>query len=102
MVALHAGLRHPRALAGIVGMSCSLPLAEELASARSPAQADTPLLLMHGSLDPVVAPALGEHARRTLEDWGYRPQWHSYPMQHQVCMPQIADLRQWLGQRLAA
>ncbi|MCK9488803.1 MAG: alpha/beta hydrolase [Xanthomonadales bacterium] len=101
VVALHAGLRHRQALAGIVGLSCYLPLAENLAQARSPDQADTPLLLMHGSQDPVVAPALGDHARRTLEQWGYRPQWHSYPMQHQICMPQIAELRRWFGQRLA-
>lgn len=100
VVALHAGLRHGQPLAGIVGLSCYLPLAAELEQARSPAQAKTPLLLMHGSLDPVVAPALGEHARATLGQWGYQPEWHSYPMQHQICMPQIAELQRWFGERL--
>ncbi len=102
VVALHAGLRHGQPLAGIVGLSCYLPLAAELEQVRSPAQAQTPLLLMHGSQDPVVAPALGEHARATLEQWGHVPQWHSYPMQHQVCMPQIAQLQHWFGERLVA
>jgi phospholipase/carboxylesterase len=102
VMALQAGLRHPRTLAGIAGLSCYLPLAEVLANERSKANADTPLLLMHGTQDPVVPPALGEHARRTLEGWGHSVQWHSYPMQHQVCMEQILDLRAWFGERLRA
>lgn len=100
VMALHAGLRHEPALAGIVGLSCYLPLAQTLEGERSPANARTPVLLMHGTHDPVVPPALGEHARRTLEGWGYGVEWHTYPMQHQVCLEQIADLRTWFGQRL--
>ncbi len=102
VMALQAGLRHPRPLAGIAGLSCYLPMAEALADERSEANARTPLLLMHGSHDPVVPPALGDHARRMLEGWGYLVQWHSYPMQHQVCLEQIADLRDWFGERLRA
>ncbi len=101
VMALHAGLRHGKTLAGIVGLSCYLPLADSLKEQRSPANANTPLLLMHGTLDPVVTLAMGEHARSTLESWGHAPQWHTYPMQHQVSMPQILDLRRWLGARLA-
>lgn len=102
VMALQAGLRHPRTLAGIAGLSCYLPMAEALGAERSEANARAPLLLMHGSQDPVVPAALGDHARRTLEGWGYAVQWHSYPMQHQVCLEQIADLRAWFGERLRA
>lgn len=102
VMALHAGLRHGKALAGIVGLSGYLPLAEKLKEVRSPANASTPMLLMHGTLDPVVPLALGEHARQTLESWGHAPQWRTYPMQHQVSMEQILDLRRWLGARLVA
>ena len=102
VLALHAGLRHGRALAGIVGLSCYLPLADTLKETRSTANASTPLLLMHGTMDPVVPLAMGEHARSTLESWGHAPQWRTYPMQHQVSLPQILDLRRWLGTRLNA
>ncbi len=96
VIALHAGLRHRQRLAGVVGLSCYLPLSERLIDERSTASAQTPILLMHGSADPVVALTLGEHARDTLTDWGYRPAWHVYPMQHQVSLEQIEDLRRWL------
>ena len=96
VIALHTGLRHAARLAGVIGLSCYLPLAEGLAEERSPASAQTPILLMHGSVDPVVPLALGEHARDTLKSWGYQPAWHRYPMQHQVCAEQIQELRRWL------
>lgn len=97
VVALHAGLRHRSRLAAVIGLSCYLPLAEGLATERSEASQQTPMLLMHGTADPVVPLALGEHARDTLTAWGHTPTWHSYPMQHQVCQEQIAELRRWLG-----
>lgn len=96
-MALQAGLRHGARLAGIIGLSCYLPLAEVLAGERMDIGTDTPILLMHGTRDPVVPVMLGEHARQTLEGWGYAVEWHTYPMQHQVCMEQILDIRQWLG-----
>jgi phospholipase/carboxylesterase len=100
-MALQAGLRHSEPLAGIIGLSCYLPMAQSLANERATAGTGTPVLLMHGSRDPVVPLALGEHARRTLTDWGYRVDWRSYPMQHQVCMEQISDIRAWLGAIIA-
>ena len=31
---------------------------------------------------------------------GHAVAWHSYPMAHQVCMEEIADLRAWIGAHL--
>jgi phospholipase/carboxylesterase len=31
----------------------------------------------------------------------YDVEWHAYQMAHQVCMEEIADLRAWIGARLA-
>ena len=39
-MALHTGLRHPERLAGIMALSCSLPLADTLAAEASPANRD--------------------------------------------------------------
>jgi phospholipase/carboxylesterase len=102
VVALQVALRHRQRLAGVVGLSCYLPLADALGAERSPANADLPVLLMHGSQDPVVPMALGEHARDTLAGWGHRVDWHAYPMQHTLCLEQIIELRAWLGARLPA
>jgi phospholipase/carboxylesterase len=101
-VALNLGLRHAQRLGGIVALSTYLPLADALADERSAANADTPIFWGHGSQDPVVPQALGEHSRDTLQALGYTIDWHSYPMAHQVSVEEIADLRSWLGARLGS
>lgn len=57
--------------------------------------------MCHGSYDPLVPLALGEASRDVLEGLGYRVEWRAYPMQHQVCMEEIADISAWLQARLA-
>jgi phospholipase/carboxylesterase len=99
-VALYAGLRYPERLAGILAMSCYLPFPETLAAQRAAANADVAILLCHGRSDPVVPMAMGLEARAELEAQGYVPEWHDYPMQHAVCMEEIAEVARWLRQRL--
>ncbi|MBO9662045.1 dienelactone hydrolase family protein [Dokdonella sp.] len=101
-IALAGGTRHAGRLAGIVALSTYLPLAEKTFAERSAANADTPIFMAHGSHDPIVPQALGEFSRDALASFGYRVEWHSYPMAHQVCMEEIAALRTWIGARLAA
>jgi len=99
-IALHTGVRHADRLAGIMGLSTYLPLADSLATEASDANRATPVLMAHGSQDPVVPVQLGQASRDQLLDAGYDVAWHEYPMQHQVCMPQIATIGRWLGERL--
>ena len=101
-VALYAGLRHPERLAGILAMSCYLPFPETLAAEKSAANAEVPILLCHGRNDPVVPMGMGLEARTDLKAQGYAPEWHDYPMQHAVCMEEIAEVARWLQLRLAA
>ena len=100
-IALAAGLRHPRRLAGIVALSTYLVLGDSLEAERSVANAATPIFQGHGTFDPVVAPPRGEDARRRLEALGYTVDWHAYPMAHAICAQEIGDLRHWLGQRFS-
>jgi phospholipase/carboxylesterase len=101
-VALYTGLRYPDRLAGILAMSCYLPFPEKLAAEKSAANADVPILLCHGRGDPVVPIGMGLEAREELKANGYAPEWRDYPMQHAVCMDEIADVARWLKLRLAA
>jgi len=95
-MALFTGLRFPEKLAGIMGLSCYLPLASRLATERVAANDKTPIFLAHGREDPVVSMALGEDARRQLEAAGYAAEWHAYPMPHAVCPQEVADIATWL------
>ena len=99
-VALAAGLRSQQPLAGIVALSTYLMFAERLATEQSAANAHVPIFVGHGSADPVVPQALGVAARDALAKLGHAVAWHGYPMAHQVCMEEIADLRAWIGAHL--
>jgi phospholipase/carboxylesterase len=99
-IALAAGLRHAQPLAGIVALSTYLPIAATLAPERSDANTRVPIFWGHGTADPVVVLQRGQDSRLLLENLGYTIDWHTYPMPHSVCAEEIADLRQWLGERL--
>jgi len=95
-MALLTGLRYPQRLAGIVGLSGYLPLLDSTAAERHAANAATPILLAHGRQDPVVAMDRGVAGRDELLRLGYQPEWHEYPMQHEVCNEEIEELNRFL------
>jgi phospholipase/carboxylesterase len=95
-MALHIGTRHADKLAGVIALSCYLPLSGELGTARSASNQSTPIFMAHGTQDPVVPYPLGDESRRLLESTGYAVEWHAYPMPHGLCEPEVADLRAWL------
>jgi phospholipase/carboxylesterase len=96
-MALHTALRHPERLAGVMALSCSLPLAEALAAEAAPASRDVPIFMAHGTHDPMIPIARALRARETLAGLGYRLEWHEYPMPHSVCLDEIRDISAWLA-----
>jgi phospholipase/carboxylesterase len=101
-MALHIATRYPEKLAGVIALSCYLPQSRELATARSPANQATPIFMAHGFQDPVVPYPLGDDSRQLLQAAGYAVEWHSYPMPHSLCEPEVADIRAWLKRVTAA
>ena len=101
-MALHVGLRHPDRLAGILALSCYLPLANTLDTERSPANRDVPIFWAHGLHDPMIPQAMAEQGRAQLGELGYRIDWHQYPIPHSVSAEEIADVARWLERVLAA
>src|SRR5690606_36416617 len=65
-VALHVGLRHEHRLAGVLALSCYLPLRMRLAAELAPANRDTPILMCHGTQDQVVDIRFGEMSRDAM------------------------------------
>lgn len=100
-MSLYIGLRYPEKLAGIMALSTWLPASEKLQKEASEANKGTEIFMAHGSFDPMVPCSFGEMSRDHLQAAGYPVQWHSYPMQHQVCLEQIADIGRWLQKRLS-
>jgi len=99
-IALQSALRYPERLAGVMALSTYLPLRASLASEAAAPNRDVPILICHGRNDGVVPAALGETSRDGLTGAGYAVEWKSYPMQHEVCREEIADIAGWLGKVL--
>ncbi|MBR9812713.1 alpha/beta fold hydrolase [bacterium] len=100
-VALHTALGYPARLGGLIALSTYLPLRKQFAEHKHAANADLPIFMAHGTLDPVVVPEFGTTSRDALIEHGYAVNWQDYPMQHQVCMEEIEAIGQalkaWLG-----
>lgn len=99
---LHTGLRHAERLAGLMVISSYLPLPHTLAAERHVANASTPIFMVHGEDDPVIAIELAERSVQQLQAAGYDVEWRSYPMEHSVCMEEIAHVGAWLRRVLSA
>ncbi len=100
-MAMHVGLRQGEALAGIIALSCYLPLAETVEKEMRPETLKTPIFMAHGVNDPVVPYTLGENAHNTLQSLGYSVAWHSYPMEHSVCHEEIIRIGHWITSLLS-
>ena len=99
-IALQTGVRHQQRLAGIMALSTYLPLRASVAAEASAANRDVPILMCHGVHDAVVPAQMGEASRDVLQGLGYRIEWHTYPMEHSVCMEEVVDISKWLQARL--
>jgi len=101
-IALHVGLRYADRLAGILALSCYLPLSNTLPTEASPANRDVPIFWAHGLHDPMIPQAMAEQGREQLAELGYQIDWHQYPIPHSVSAEEIADVARWLERVLAA
>jgi phospholipase/carboxylesterase len=99
-IALQAGLRYTQPLAGILALSTYLPLAATLAAESSPENRAIPILMCHGSQDPVVPLELARKSFAALKAQGYAARLLEYPMQHTLCAEEVVAISQWLAQVL--
>ena len=93
-IALHSALRSSERLAGVMGLSTYLPLRNKFSDEVT--VSTLPIFMAHGTLDPVVAMALGRDAADLLIANGFSVEGHHYPMAHAVCPQEIDDIRNWL------
>ena len=95
-MALHAGLRYPEPLAGIIALSSYLPLPDTFVKERDLVNQDTPIFMTHGLFDAVVPIMLDQMSKEQLEELGYKIDWFTYPMAHAVVPEEIDDIYHFL------
>ena len=98
-VSFEAGLTYPKPLAGIMALSTYFATAASIKV--NPIQNSMPILICHGSMDPVVSEALGLKSAATLKNLGLVPEYNSYPMEHSLCPQQIMDIAAWMSRILS-
>lgn len=98
-VCFEAALSFDQRLGGVIALSTYFPTADSLAM--QPAQQGLPVLVCHGLMDPMVPESLGRAAVESLEEKGLTPEYHTYPMAHEVCMPEIERVGGWIRQVLS-
>lgn len=97
-IAIRAALDSGLPLAGVMALSTYGPTLEQaLADNQGPT---LDVFFAHGTQDEILVPQLGRHAHDLLQAAGHTTHWHSYPMGHEVCPQEIADIRDWLCGRL--
>lgn len=101
-IVLHAGIRQPAPLAGVMALSTYLPLHDHAAAEITPAGRATPILMCHGRQDMTLKIELGSTSRDGLRALGCTVDWHEYGMAHQVCEEEIEEISRWLKLRLPA
>ena len=98
-VSYEAGLTYSKPLAGIMALSTYFATATSIKV--NPVQNRMPILICHGSMDPVVSEALGLKSAATLKNLGLVPEYNSYPMEHSLCPQQIVDIAAWMSRILS-
>ena len=96
-IALRSGLLRPQPLGGIIALSTWLPLAQEY---KLEGVATPPVLMCHGTKDPVVQPRFGSASVDKLKALGVEVDFKTYPMVHSACDEELADVVRWLAKRL--
>ncbi|MCJ8313049.1 MAG: dienelactone hydrolase family protein [Saccharospirillaceae bacterium] len=90
-VAYESALSFDKPLAGL--MALSTYFATEQKIILNDANKDIPIIIQHGTIDPVVPFVLGEHAKQKLTALNYNVNLQSYVMEHTVCPQQQVDLK---------
>jgi phospholipase/carboxylesterase len=93
-VAYHTALSSPMRLAGLMCLSTYIASTDQLPHADAPRE--LPVLIQHGTADPVVPESLGQKGYQLMQTWGYEPEYQSFPMAHSLCAAQIQRLSLWL------
>jgi phospholipase/carboxylesterase len=99
MMSLDVGFRTERTIAGIVVMSGAL-YEDELPDLR--AKKDRQVLLAHGTADEVIPINAARRTRRVLEDHGIEPEYHEFPIGHQVSEEELRVVGTFLERVLDA
>lgn len=84
LMTLDAGLRYGRPLGGLIGVSGYVFEPEQLVEEWNPAARSLPILMTHGTLDPLIPIDPVRNQARFLKEKGLPIQWHEFAKEHTI------------------
>lgn len=99
-MALYTGIHFEKPLAGILALSTLLP-SEDAIKNHAEANAKTPILMLHGTYDPVIPLALAQTTYEHLKKANLNVSLQEYPMEHQMCAEELEVITNWIKELYA-
>jgi phospholipase/carboxylesterase len=100
IMSLAAALTMPQKFAGIVGMSGRLLPGILTKTAPEEQLRGLPMMIVHGTQDSVLTIDYGRAIRDALQELPVDLTYREYPIGHQVSQQSLADITEWLTERL--
>lgn len=100
VIALHTGTRFDKRLAGILAISTYLQDFSQTEKQMSDANLAIPVMMAHGTHDPMIPVVRAATSRENLIRLGYDVRWFDYPIGHQVCLEEIEQIAAFFAEVL--
>jgi phospholipase/carboxylesterase len=84
LMSIEVGLRYPKRLAGILGISGYVCEPEKLIAELSPSAREERVLMTHGTLDPMIPFARVKEQMKMLRASGINVEWHEFQKAHTI------------------
>ena len=99
-LAIATTLQSPYPLAGLIVLSSYFACIDQISQRVTPISLSVPIMMAHGTLDPVVMYQWGEVSKAALIGLGFSLEWHSYPIMHEICLPEIETVARFIQKGL--
>jgi phospholipase/carboxylesterase len=101
LMTLETGLRYPKKLAALVGVSGYLNDPNLLISELPPTAKEQRILWTHGTRDPLIPLAPVRAQMEQLRQAGLQIQWEEFPKEHTIALREIDVIREFLVKSFA-
>lgn len=95
-MALIVGLSQITPVAGIIALSGYVPKHPRFEELSDVAK-QTPIFMAHGTLDSVVSIAQARKGLEVLNKAGASVEFYDYPMMHEICPDEVADIAEFIA-----
>jgi phospholipase/carboxylesterase len=99
-MAYDLGLRHPEQVAGIAAMASWLPHKLAATIPKQPRHTGLPVLVLHGTRDPMVDVERARESREALRPFGVSLTYRELDMEHEISREALQLLVRWLDERV--